>query len=174
MGLRTWIYSFSASDPTARQIEMSSKLVNTKLSPNPTRVLLNQHLTDLLQYWEAIDGNSTADPDKLRQFYMILMESMSGALGAEGSIMSTLYKWLATKFFQKEQELHNPHKFMNTMIAYAAALGMPEQGGRQCWPSLKRAERREKATVTCAIRTCAPARPKVVARSTAYALDGRT
>ena len=55
--------SFSASDPTARQIEMSSKLVNTKLSPNPTRVLLNQHLTYLLQYWEAIDGNSTADPD---------------------------------------------------------------------------------------------------------------
>ena len=51
---------------------MSSKLVNTKLSPNPTRVLLNQHLTDLL----VIDGNSTADPDKLRQFYMILMDGL--------------------------------------------------------------------------------------------------
>ena len=129
VGLRTWIYSFSASDPTARQIEMSSKLVNTKLSPSPTRGLLHRHLTDLLQYWEAIDGNSTSDPHKLRQFYMILMESMSGALGNEGSVMSTLYKWLATKFFQKEQELNEPHKFVATMSAYAAALGMPEQGG---------------------------------------------
>ena len=85
---------------------------------------------------------------------MILMESMSGALGAEGSIMSTLYKWLATKFFQKEQELHNQHKFMNTMIAYAAALGMPEQGGSVLAVVGKGVERRKGNCDVCNSHMC--------------------
>ena len=86
VGLRAWIYLFvlglgpngspNRDELQVGQYEAVAQPHSRFAEPAPHR--------SASVLWEAIDGNSTADPDKLRQFYMILMESMSGALGNEG------------------------------------------------------------------------------------------